>query len=89
MEILGMGIETIQPGEYIKSIMAAGGGYGDPLERDPERVRQRVRDNWVSLQKARKVYGVVLGNADDPETIIVDYEATKRLREELKEKRKE
>ncbi|MFB0562729.1 MAG: hydantoinase B/oxoprolinase family protein, partial [Candidatus Lokiarchaeia archaeon] len=87
MELLGMGIETLQPGEYIYSIMAGGGGYDDPLERDPERVRISVRDNWVSLEKAREVYGVVLKNVEDPETLEVDYEATKRLREELKRKR--
>ncbi|MEM2959847.1 MAG: hydantoinase B/oxoprolinase family protein [Candidatus Jordarchaeaceae archaeon] len=87
IELMGMGVEIIQPGEYIKSIMAAGGGYGDPLERDPERVRQSARDNWVSLKKAREVYGVVFRNAEDPETIEVDYEATERLRQELKRRR--
>jgi N-methylhydantoinase B len=86
-ELFGMGIETIQPEEYIKSIMAAGGGYGDPLERDPELVRIRVRDNWVSLQKAREVYGVVLKNVEDPEKIEVDYEATNSLREEIRKRR--
>ncbi|MHA1209753.1 MAG: hydantoinase B/oxoprolinase family protein [Candidatus Freyarchaeota archaeon] len=87
-ELLGMGIETVQPGELIKSIMAGGGGYGDPLERDPELVRIRVRDKWVSPEKARRVYGVVLKNVDDPEKIEVDYEATERLRAELRERRR-
>ncbi|MEX2707183.1 MAG: hydantoinase B/oxoprolinase family protein [Candidatus Freyrarchaeum guaymaensis] len=87
IELLGMGVEIVQPGEFIKSVIAGGGGYGDPLERDPELVKIRVRDEWLSPEKARDVYGVVLKNVEDPERIEVDYEATKRMREELKKRR--
>lgn len=37
-----------------------GGGFGDPLEREPERVAADVEDGLVSTQAADKVYGVVL-----------------------------
>lgn len=37
-----------------------GGGYGDPLERDPERVARDVADGRVSRERARGAYGVVL-----------------------------
>ena len=39
----------------------AAGGYGDPFERDPERVRDDVRNELVSPEAAARDYGVVLG----------------------------
>jgi N-methylhydantoinase B len=39
---------------------AGGGGFGDPLRRDPERVRRDVLGGYVSLARAREGYGVVL-----------------------------
>lgn len=58
-----------------------GGGYGNPLERDPEAVRDDARNYIVSIRAARDEYGVVL-NAE-PELYEVDYEATKQLRAQL------
>ena len=37
-----------------------GGGWGDPLERDPQRVLDDVRDGFVSIDAARSEYGVVV-----------------------------
>jgi N-methylhydantoinase B len=37
-----------------------GGGWGDPLERDPETVRHDVGEEFISLQSARDTYGVIL-----------------------------
>ncbi len=56
--------------------LAGGGGFGDPLERDPERVRQDVVRGYVSLARAAQDYGVVL----DPATLAIDAAATARLR---------
>jgi N-methylhydantoinase B len=53
-----------------------GGGYGDPLERDPERVLADVLDEVVSPAAAKEAYGVVL-SADGR---AVDADATARLR---------
>ena len=39
---------------------SGGGGFGDPLDRDPERVRHDVREGYVSLEKAHETYGVVV-----------------------------
>jgi N-methylhydantoinase B len=61
----------LKPGETIISISSAGGGYGPPLERDPERVRHDVREGWVSVRRARETYGVVLagdGSVDESAT---------------------
>ena len=53
------------------------GGFGDPFERDGERVWQDVRNEVVSLEGAGRDYGVVI----DPVTLEIDHEATNRLRE--------
>ena len=47
-----------EPGETIISLSTGGGGYGDPKLRDPERVRHDVREKWISLERARTVYGL-------------------------------
>jgi N-methylhydantoinase B len=57
---------------------AGGGGFGNPLARDPERVREDVAAGHVSADRARDGYGVVF--APDGR---VDNEGTKRLRSEL------
>jgi N-methylhydantoinase B len=65
-----------QPGDVYAVTWSAAGGYGDPLEREPERVREDVIDNRsVSLAAAREIYGVVL-TADG----VVDAVATRLLR---------
>jgi N-methylhydantoinase B len=51
---------------------AGGGGWGDPMQRDPEAVRRDVLDELVSLKAARTIYGVIL-SAD---LTTVDREAT-------------
>jgi N-methylhydantoinase B len=51
---------TLQPGERIVSFTTGGGGYGSPLERDPDRVQEDVTEGWISPARARDVYGVVL-----------------------------
>lgn len=58
-----------------------GGGWGDPLDRDPELVRQDVSRRLVSREGAQR-YGVVIG-----EDGRVDAEATKTLREEMRGRR--
>jgi N-methylhydantoinase B len=59
-----------------------GGGWGDPLERDPGAVRADVREEFVSTQAARERYGVVLR-----EDLNIDHAATERARAELRSTR--
>jgi N-methylhydantoinase B len=62
---------VLAPGETIISISSGGGGYGPPHERDVQRVVHDVVDGWVSVERARDVYGVVLdehGSVDDDAT---------------------
>ena len=52
-------------GSVVELRTGGGGGFGNPLERDPGRVQNDVRDGYVSLEAAERDYGVVL----DPETL--------------------
>lgn len=59
-----------------------GGGWGDPLLRDPERVKVDVRDEYVSIAGAYERYGVVVVGdpLNDPEGLRVDQDATAERR---------
>ncbi|MHC5036370.1 MAG: hydantoinase B/oxoprolinase family protein [Planctomycetota bacterium] len=72
------GLSQLRPGDVVVMDAAGGGGYGDPLERDPERVAFDVQEGVVSLEKAKEDFGVVV----DPKTLRVDREATEALRKE-------
>lgn len=72
-----MSNKPIENGQRVTLIGPCGGGWGDPLDRDPEKVRADVRDDLVSPQRARDVYGVVL-----TEDFEIEHEATKDLRSE-------
>jgi N-methylhydantoinase B len=63
---------------------SGGGGWGDPLFRPPALVLRDVIEGYVSVEAARSSYGVVL----DPDSAVVDEEATKMLRAELRDKGK-
>jgi len=47
----------IHPGDRLRIVGPAGGGWGPPTERDRERVAEDVREGWVPVEQARKVYG--------------------------------
>lgn len=66
---------VLADGERIVSVSTGGGGYGEPTDRDPERVAHDVREGLVSRKRASEVYRVVLTDALD-----VDVPATAALR---------
>jgi N-methylhydantoinase B len=67
----------IVPGDMFTRPSAGGGGYGDPLERDPVSVREDVIDGYVSSERALKDYGVVIRAVDaDLDEYEIDHEAT-------------
>ena len=68
----------------LRFVTNAAGGWGNPLERDPERVKEDVRDGYATIEGAARDYGVVvLGDPDlDPEGLVIDLDATARLRAE-------
>ena len=49
---------TVNAGDVIRLHTANGGGYGDPRRRDPELVRDDLRNGYVSEETARTVYGL-------------------------------
>jgi N-methylhydantoinase B len=51
---------SLAPGDTYTSYPSGGGGWGNPMERDPESVREDVRNEIISPEKAEKIYGVVL-----------------------------
>ena len=50
---------VLKRGDVIRGMSGGGGGFGDPGERDPERVRADVRDGQLSASAAAELYGVV------------------------------
>jgi N-methylhydantoinase B len=74
------GLTLCSPGDVIEFHSAGGGGYGNPLEREPLTVEEDVRNGYVSIEKARKDYGVVI----DTSTLKVESEETDALRSRRK-----
>lgn len=74
----------LKQGDTIDFISNGGGGYGNALEREPERVLEEVIDGFLTLEGAREFYGVVVEAVEpDVHEYRVDAEATERLRREL------
>ncbi|HEX9880499.1 MAG TPA: hydantoinase B/oxoprolinase family protein [Candidatus Binatia bacterium] len=75
-------LETVNlnAGDRFRVEMPGGGGYGDPLLREPEKVLQDVQDGYVSLEAAEHVYGVVI----DSRNMTVDDGLTAQLRARLR-----
>jgi N-methylhydantoinase B len=73
-------------GDVLYTKCYGAGGWGNPLDRDPEKVKYHAMEGLVSFARARKVYGVVLTQRDktNPETIEVNLKATTELRKRLK-----
>ena len=73
------GLRT-EVGDVITYYSPVGGGYGDPLERDPGKVLDDVLDGFIDVAHAREAYGVVLRAVDDGYGWALDSEATIALR---------
>ncbi len=68
----------VAPGSRIILQTAGAGGYGDPYSRDPQRVRQDVIEGFISIERAKDAYGVVL----NAKTYEVDAAATRAKRKQ-------
>jgi len=74
------GLTQLKPGDVVTIDAAGGGGYGNPVEREPEMVASDVTEGYVSVGKAKEDYGAII----NPETMTVDEEATRKLRDTLR-----
>lgn len=72
----------LEPGESLVYEFGGGGGWGDPLERDPAAVLDDVWDELVSIEGAARDYGVVVTGSLDAMDLAVDEAATAKLRED-------
>jgi N-methylhydantoinase B/oxoprolinase/acetone carboxylase alpha subunit len=68
-------------GEFIEFREPNAAGYGDPLDRPAEAVREDVLDDFTTIELARDAYGVVFR---DERTLEIDVGATDALRAELR-----
>jgi N-methylhydantoinase B len=71
----------VKAGDAVRFLIGGGGGWGDPLERDPQRVLQDVSNGLVSVEGAEAAYGVVVSDG------AVDMPATESRRSELAARR--
>jgi N-methylhydantoinase B/oxoprolinase/acetone carboxylase alpha subunit len=69
-------------GDLLTFCTGGGGGYGDPLTREPERVAEDVKTGHVSAAQARDVYGVVFRRG----TTNIDAARTDKLRSDYRAK---
>ena len=75
----------VQPGSVVRIVTTGGGGWGDPLKREVERVVYDVQCGLVSPEQANDLYGVVLKKTG--RNFAADLEATKSLRQQMSEAR--
>src|SRR2546421_223907 len=73
-------------GDLFEHFYNAGGGYGDPIERDPELVRKDLENGIVTPRAARQIYHVD-AQSDDGRTYNVDVAKTEQLRSEERSRR--
>ena len=79
--------EPLDPPGRIEYHFAGGGGWGDPLERDPDAVRDDVLDEYVSLEAAEREYGVILTGELEDYSLEVDRRRTSARRRKLRAER--
>ncbi len=80
-EIRAHRLYEIKPRDVIRKVSGGGAGVGNPAERDPEKVRWDIVNEFISIEKARDTYKVVV----DPVSLTVDAEKTRALRSQKPE----
>ena len=71
-----LGMSPMQRDEVIDHTFAGGGGWGNPLDRDMESLQADLLDEKITVEGALADYSLVA----DPETLLIDAEATRQLR---------
>jgi len=73
-------VEAFAEAEAVVFRSCEGGGYGDPLDRDPDRVALDVNRCWLSPKKASAIFGVALARAANGIDWQIDRTKTNALR---------
>jgi N-methylhydantoinase B/oxoprolinase/acetone carboxylase alpha subunit len=71
---------SLRRGDILVCELGGGGGYGDPLERDPRKTEWDVKNGWVTTERAYRDYGICI----DASTGKCDPVLTKKRREEMR-----
>ena len=74
---------TMKRGDVLRHELAGAAGWGDPLERDPKAVLRDVRNEMISVDTARRDYGVAV----DIGTWSIDESETEKLRKAIEQAR--
>jgi N-methylhydantoinase B len=85
-KLVSTGALDMEPGETVRVISAGGGGWGNPLQRDPELVKRDVEYGYVSMEGAKRNYGVIVKKHG--RRYEIDLPATKRARAVAKLRKK-
>ena len=85
LPVLMTEVEKLKCGDVFRHEMSGGGGYGEPLDRDPEGVLRDVIEEKVTREHAEREYGVVLvGIRGCICAWTLDLPATEHLREQMR-----
>lgn len=80
----------VSSGDRFTRPSAGGGGFGDPLEREPQAVLEDVIDGYVSVARAERDYGVIIRVIDpDVDAYEIDAEGTAKTREWIRANRRQ
>ena len=82
LPVLMLKVEKLKQGDVFRHVMSGGGGYGDPLERDPGLVLDDIITEKVTVDHARREYGVVIDISGVAPAI--DAAATETLRGDMR-----
>ncbi|MEW5922273.1 MAG: hydantoinase B/oxoprolinase family protein [Bacillota bacterium] len=72
-----------EKGDIIEIFSSGGGGYGDPFARPPEKVLEDVKNELLSLESAKRDYGVVIDI--DMNTLKINWPETEQMRKNQKQ----
>jgi N-methylhydantoinase B len=70
----------LAPGDVVVGIDSGGGGYGDPMDRDPLLVLEDVRESFETIERAHDIYGVYFVTDEDGMPVDIDWRATRARR---------
>jgi N-methylhydantoinase B len=76
-----IGARKLRQGDVVRLATGGGGGFGPAIERDPQQVAADVRNEFVTIDQAQRIYAVIL----NPQTLLVDQKPTAELREKRKQ----